>query len=98
MKKIATLAIALLLAGALAAPGLTATAQGQDSNPAAEQVQSGKTGKAKVQKRKKGAESKGSRLHKAHFDKRAAAKARRDAAIELRNQNISTDNPGNTGM
>jgi len=95
MKKLVTLAMALMLSGSLT----TATLAAQDTNlptpltepaPAAGMNQGtniqGKT------------ESEGSQLQKAYFKKREDAKARRDAALELRQQNISRGNPGDTGM
>lgn len=44
------------------------------------------------------AESKARKLQKAYFMKREAAKDLRDTAAELRQKNIATGNPGNTGM
>jgi hypothetical protein len=95
MKRLTTLAIALMLSGVFA----TATLAAQDANqttPAPEKAQA--VEKTKGNEVKKQGESEGLQLQKEYFKKRQDAKARRDAALELRRKNISRGNPGDTGM
>ena len=95
MKKLVTLAIALMLSGLLT----TATLAAQGTTPTTPQPEQNQTvGQNQGVDIKGKTESEGSLLQKAYFKKREDAKARRDAALELRQQNISRGNPGDTGM
>ena len=99
MKKLTKLAMALVLSGLLTTPVLAAD-QGQSNAAPPDQTQATSPAKAKTEAQiaKKKANSIGLRLQKKHLEQLEAAKARRNAAMELRIQNISTDNPGNTGL
>jgi|GEM_PF-1938463 len=86
MKKLFMLAIVLMLSGLLTTVALAA---GQGNTA----TQSDQTQKAKKQD-----ESEAQKELKAYIQKKKDAKARQQAAAELRKQNIATDNPGNTGL
>jgi len=91
MKKLTVMTFAILFCCFMVLP-VMAGSQGQQG--ADGQVQS--TGHKQHGKDKP--ESEGRQLHKAHFKKLDDMKKRRDSAMDMRNDLINSDNPGNTGL
>jgi hypothetical protein len=98
MRKVTLLATALMLSGLLTTAALADAGQGDGKAILPDQAQSAEKGKANVTKGKETAGSEALQAQKDYLKKREEMKARRDAGMEMRRQNIQSNNPGNTGM
>lgn len=93
MKRLISLATALLLTGLLAMPALSASTGQTDQSQGNVQLQKSNKGKGQLPP-----DSEGRRLHKAYFQKREAMKQRRDEEMKVRDSHLLQNTPGNTGF
>lgn len=99
MKKFTILAIALMMSGLMTTGALAAATQGENKGPLSEQQpQAVDSTQVKDNQGQKKGKTEAIQTEIDYRQKREEMKKRRDAASELRKQNIQTDSAGNTGM
>jgi len=91
MKRLMTMAAVLLLSALLAMPALAAPQEKNVPKPLPEQAQASEAAQDAH-------ETEAFKRQQATVEKREAMRARRDEALKVRERNVTSNNPGKTGL